>query len=189
MKFFGIIEIDKSDSLAIADYIFNQIPDEKIIVKVITPLLIFIINFVLLDIFLDIIGNYAWMIQTSGRKFGNIFLVYGLPYILWTIVPSFTKEEEKKKVRINIRLKYISQLSVMFTIFTFMMYLLTDIVLHYSVLRQYSKVGFSLSLYIVGLCLTLYYIAIIMHYYNLTSRRREQIKEKSLKTSFDENEV
>jgi hypothetical protein len=171
MIYVGIMSLIKGISF--------QIPDERIIVKFITPVFIFIMNFILLDLFLDVIGTYAWMVQTNGRRIGNLFLVYGLPYILWVIVPSFTDEEkQKKKKDFANRMKNISELSIMFTIFTFLFFLLTDISFHYPALRQYSKVGFNFSLYLVGSCLSLYYLIRIIQYRNSS---KTIIKTKSQK--------
>jgi hypothetical protein len=141
-----------------------QIPKEKTIINTIMPISIFGINFFLLDVLLDVIGH-AWMVQSVERKFGNIFLVYGLPYLLWKAVPSFNKKTGESKDVAEIRndrresgfLKDIIfpllKLNIIFVLFTFTLFWLTNHIFVMPNLRQYSKVGFDIGLDILTVIL------------------------------------
>jgi len=138
-----------------------QIPKENTIINTIMPISIFGINFFLLDVLLDVISQ-AWMVQSDERKFGNIFLVYGLPYLLWKAVPSFNKEttenndtETQRRSLLHKRAqKYYYQygelsllkLNIKFVLFTFSIFWLTNHLFVMPNLRQYSKVGFDIGL-------------------------------------------
>ena len=132
------------------------------------PISIFGINFFLLDVLLDVISQ-AWMVQSDERKFGNIFLVYGLPYLLWKAVPSFNKEttennetETQRRSLLHKRAqKYYYQygelsllkLNIKFVLFTFSIFWLTNHLFVMPNLRQYSKVGFDIGLDILTVIL------------------------------------
>ena len=135
-----------------------QIPKENTIINTIMPISIFGINFFLLDVLLDVI-SHAWMVQGVGRKIGNLFLVYGLPYLLWKAVPSFNKETSE----INRRSVWDSdpyqkeyyyqygelsllKLNIKFVLFTYSIFWLTNHLFAIPNLRQYSKVGFDIGL-------------------------------------------
>jgi len=142
-----------------------QIPKEKTIINTIMPISIFGINFFLLDVLLDVI-SHAWMVQGVGRKIGNLFLVYGLPYLLWKAVPSFNKETSE----INRRSVWDShpyqkeyyyqygelsllKLNIKFVLFTYSIFWLTNHLFQMPNLRQYSKVGFDIGLDILTVIL------------------------------------
>ena len=142
-----------------------QIPKEKTIINTIMPISIFGINFFLLDVLLDVI-SHAWMVQGVGRKIGNLFLVYGLPYLLWKAVPSFNKETSE----INRRSVWDSdpyqkeyyyqygelsllKLNIKFVLFTYSIFWLTNHLFAIPNLRQYSKVGFDIGLDILTVIL------------------------------------
>ena len=145
-----------------------QIPKENTIINIIVPISIFGINFFLLDVLLDVISQ-AWMVQSDERKFGNIFLVYGLPYLLWKAVPSFNKEttenndtETQRRSLLHKRAqKYYYQygelsllkLNIKFVLFTFSIFWLTNHLFVMPNLRQYSKVGFDIGLDILTVIL------------------------------------
>jgi len=139
-----------------------QIPKENTIINTIMPISIFGINFFLLDVLLDVI-SHAWMVQSDERKFGNIFLVYGLPYLLWKTVPSFNKETETQRRRLpHERGKkyfyqygqfYLLKLNIKFVLFTFSIFWLTNHLFVIPNLRQYSKVGFDIGLDILTVIL------------------------------------
>ena len=134
---------------------------ENTIINIIVPISIFGINFFLLDVLLNVISQ-AWMVQSDERKFGNIFLVYGLPYLLWKAVPSFNKEttenndtETQRRSLLHKRAqKYYYQygelsllkLNIKFVLFTFSIFWLTNHLFVMPNLRQYSKVGFDIGL-------------------------------------------
>jgi len=138
-----------------------QIPKEKTIINTIMPISIFGINFFLLDVLLDVIGH-AWMVQSVERKAGNLFLIYGLPYLLWKAVPSFNKETSgnnetethRRRLPHERAQEYFYQygefsllkLNIKFVLFTFSIFWLTNHLFVMPNLRQYSKVGFDIGL-------------------------------------------
>jgi len=139
-----------------------QIPKEKTIINTIMPISIFGINFFLLDVLLDVI-SHAWMVQGVGRKIGNLFLVYGLPYLLWKAVPSFNKEtsEINRRSVWDYQKEYYYQygelsllkLNIKFVLFTYSIFWLTNHLFQMPNLRQYSKVGFDIGLDILTVIL------------------------------------
>jgi len=165
-----------------------QIPKEKTIINTIMPISIFGINFFLLDVLLDVI-SHAWMVQGVGRKTGNLFLVYGLPYLLWNAVPSFNKETTENKETgtmpyiDKINQKYFHQygelallkLNIKFVLFTFSIFWLTNHLFVMPNLRQYSKVGFDIGLDLLTVILILSILITIF-----TSQRNFIWQDKNL---------
>ena len=167
-----------------------QIPKEKMIINTIMPISIFGINFFLLDVLLDVIGH-AWMVQSVERQGGNLFLVYGLPYLLWKAVPSFNKKTGESKdvaaIRNDLResgflkdiLFPLLKLNIIFVLFTFTLFWLTNHIFVMPNLRQYSKVGFDIGLDILTITLIFSVLIIIF-----TSQRNFIWQNKDLaKTS------
>ena len=160
MIYVGIMSLIKGISF--------QIPKEKMIINTIMPISIFGINFFLLDVLLDVIGH-AWMVQSVERKIGNLFLVYGLPYLLWKAVPSFNKgttennETETQRRRLPHERGreyfyqygefYLLKLNIKFVLFTFSIFWLSNHIFVIPNLRQYSKVGFDIGLDILTIIL------------------------------------
>ena len=166
-----------------------QIPKEKTIINTIMPISIFGINFFLLDDLLDVISQ-AWIVQSDERKFGNIFLVYGLPYLLWKAVPSFNKEttennetetprhrphERAQKYYYQYGELYLLKLNIKFVLFTFSIFWLTNHLFVMPNLRQYSKVGFDIGLDLLTVILILSILITIF-----TSQRNFIWQDKNL---------
>jgi hypothetical protein len=129
------------------------------------------------------------MVQSDERKFGNIFLVYGLPYLLWKAVPSFNKETtENNEIgtrpyidKINQKYFYqygelaLLKLNIKFVLFTFSIFWLTSHLFVMPNLRQYSKVGFDIGLDLLTVILILSILIIIF-----TSQRNFIWQDKNL---------
>lgn len=134
------------------------------------PVLIFGINFFLLDALLSVIGQSAWMVQTDGRKAGDLFLIYILPYLMWRIVPSFSKkksgtvEEEANYYSVYIRLRNFLPQSMKFVIFTYLIFNITNNYIFIPSLRQYAKIGFDIGLYFVAISLAIRTIITFLEY-------------------------
>tara|TARA_B100001750_G_scaffold247312_1_gene272623 strand:+ start:24 stop:1055 length:1032 start_codon:yes stop_codon:yes gene_type:complete len=144
MIYVGILSLLKGISFQIS---------ERIIIRAILPILIFGINFFLLDVLLGVIGQYAWMVQSDSRKAGDLLLVYVLPYLLWRIVPSFSKEKETRSVNgFNSKLYHLLPLNIVLVFFTYLIFWITNTVssqydsFDYPVLRQYAKVGLDFGI-------------------------------------------
>ena len=80
MIYIGLLSVVKGISF--------QIPKEKYIINNSISIFVFFLNFFLLFYLLEIIGDEPMMEKSEGRRVGDFFLVYVLPYMLWRIVPS-----------------------------------------------------------------------------------------------------
>ena len=146
-----------------------QIPDERVIITGFMPVLIFGINFLLLDALLGVIGQ-AWMVQTDERKAGDLFLIYILPYLMWRIVPSFSKkksetvDEENNYYTVYRRLRNFLPQSMKFVIFTYLIFNITNNYIFIPSLRQYAKVGFDIGIYFVAISLAIRIIITFLEY-------------------------
>ena len=165
-----------------------QIPEERTIITGFMPVLIFGINFFLLDALLGVIGQSAWMVQTDGRKAGDLFLIYILPYLMWRIVPSFNKkksetvEEEANYYSVYIRLRNFLPQSMKFVIFTYLIFNITNNYIFIPSLRQYAKIGFDIGLYFVATSLAIRIIITFLEY------RVGKTKETDEKDDFEEEQ-
>jgi len=153
MIYVGILSLLKGISF--------QISEERIIIRTILPILIFLINFFLLSVFLEVIGQTSWIERSNNGKAGDFFLVYGLPYLLWKIVPSFGNDKEEAKIKkpyssrsyLGNKLVNLLPLNLKFIFFTYSLFWITnssflypEIIIHSPLLRQYAKVGIDLGL-------------------------------------------
>ena len=147
-----------------------QIPEERTLITGFMPVLIFGINFFLLDTLLGVIGQSAWMVQTDGRKAGDLFLIYILPYLMWRIVPSFSKkksdptEEDDNYSPGYSRLRNFLPQSMKFVIFTYLIFNITNNYIFIPSLRQYAKIGFDIGLYFVATSLAIRIIITFLEY-------------------------
>jgi len=154
-----------------------QIPEERTIITGFMPVLIFGINFFLLDTLLGVIGQSAWMVQTDGRRAGDLFLIYILPYLMWRIVPSFSKkksepteEDDDYSTGESVlapeyrRLRNFLPQSMKFVIFTYLIFNITNNYIFIPSLRQYAKVGFDIGIYFVAISLVIRIIITFLEY-------------------------
>lgn len=147
-----------------------QIPEERVIITGFMPVLIFGINFFLLGVLLGVIGQSAWMVQTDERKAGDLFLIYILPYLMWRIVPSFSKkksepsEEDDEYSSGYSRLRNFLPQSMKFVIFIYLIFNITSNYIFIPSLRQYAKVGFDIGIYFVAISLVIRIIITFLEY-------------------------
>ena len=147
-----------------------QIPEERVIITGFMPVLIFGINFFLLGVLLGVIGQSAWMVQTDERKAGDLFLIYILPYLMWRIVPSFSKkksepsEEDDEYSSGYSRLRNFLPQSMKFVIFIYLIFNITSNYIFIPSLRQYAKVGFDIGIYFVAISLIIRIITTFLEY-------------------------
>ena len=147
-----------------------QIPEERTIITGFMPVLIFGINFFLLDTLLGVIGQSAWMVQTDERRAGDLFLIYILPYLMWRIVPSFSKkksepteEDDEYSPRYS-RLRNFLPQSMKLVFFTYLIFNITNNYIFIPSLRQYAKVGFDIGIYFVAISLVIRIIITFLEY-------------------------
>jgi hypothetical protein len=147
-----------------------QIPEGRVIITGFMPVLIFGINFFLLGVLLGVIGQSAWMVQTDERKAGDLFLIYILPYLMWRIVPSFSKkksepsEEDDEYSSGYSRLRNFLPQSMKFVIFIYLIFNITSNYIFIPSLRQYAKVGFDIGIYFVAISLIIRIIITFLEY-------------------------
>lgn len=110
-------------------------------------LTIFFINFILLTELLDVLGNYAWAVTSTDRKFGDLLLVYLLPYIIWKLVPTFGASDNLE----NKDSSMIDMKSILFiAIFNYTILIITSKeYIFWPILNQYADPGFQISLYLL----------------------------------------
>jgi len=145
-----------------------QIPEERTVITGLMPVLIFGINFFLLNTLLGVIGQSAWMVQTDERRAGDLFLIYILPYLMWIIVPSFSKKKSEPTEEDDFsgysRLRNFLPQSMKFVIFTYLIFNITNNYIFIPSLRQYAKVGFDIGIYFVAISLVIRIIITFLEY-------------------------
>ena len=145
-----------------------QIPEERTVITGLMPVLIFGINFFLLNTLLGVIGQSAWMVQTDERRAGDLFLIYILPYLMWIIVPSFSKKKSEPTEEDDSsgysRLRNFLPQSMKFVIFTYLIFNITNNYISLPSLRQYAKVGFDIGIYFVAISLVIRIIITFLEY-------------------------
>ena len=171
-----------------------QIPEERVIITGFMPVLIFGINFFLLDSLLGVIGQSAWMVQTDGRKAGDLILIYILPLLMWKIEPSFSKkrreivEEDSNYPRYR-RLNNLLPQSMKFVIFTYLIFNITNNYVFIPSLRQYPKVGFDIGIYFVIIGLAIRIIINFLDYRVGNSKEFDEIDEEDSEEEYFEEEM
>ena len=171
-----------------------QIPEERVIITGFMPVLIFGINFFLLDNLLGVIGQSAWMVQSDGRKVGDLILIYILPLLMWKIVPSFSKKksedvEEDSHYPGYERLKNLLPQSMKFVIFTYLIFNITNNYVFIPSLRQYAKVGFDIGIYFVIIGLAIRIIITFMDYIVGNSKEFDEVDEEDFEGERFEEEM
>ncbi len=116
--------------------------------KRIIPIGIFFINLLLLTGLLGVIEGRFWLpwIKLTGfQRIVNIFLIFILPYMIWIAVPTFNKNNKEtgkgyfSLVLLNNSLKFVVANFITLWILEFNF-------ISFPLLRQFSKVGFDLSI-------------------------------------------
>jgi hypothetical protein len=86
-----------------------------------------------------------WIKLTELQRIGNIFLIFILPYLIWITVPTFNKNIKEEK-ETDLPLNLLNN-SLKFVIANFLiLWILNFNFISLPLLRQFSKVGFDLSI-------------------------------------------
>ena len=117
-------------------------------------LLIFFINFILLTELLGVLGTYAWAVNTTHRKAGDLILIYLLPYFIWKIVPTFgAADNVKNKSSSGLDFTWLFvdlQSASFFAIFNYILLIATSQeYVFWPIMNQYAGPGFQMSLYLI----------------------------------------
>jgi len=116
--------------------------------KKIIPIGIFFLNLILLTGLLSVVEDrfwLPWIKLTELQRIGNIFLIFILPYLIWITVPTFSKnikEEKETDLSLNLLNKSLKFVIANFVI----LWILNFNFISLPLLRQFSKVGFDLSI-------------------------------------------
>ena len=142
--------------MALLKGISFQIPEERVVINGLMPVVTFFLNYLLLYGLLGVIGQAAWMMLSLERQIGDFTLVYILPYLMWKIVPTFgvEKEPESQSLTSSNIVDSIFLANVKFVIFTFSLFLFVDTI-NAPVLRQYAKVGFNVGIELLAVVLVI----------------------------------
>ena len=142
--------------MALLKGISFQIPEERVVINGLMPVVTFFLNYLLLYGLLGVIGQAAWMMLSLERQVGDFTLVYILPYLMWKIVPTFgvEKEPESQSLTSSNIVDSIFLANVKFVIFTFSLFLFVDTI-NAPVLRQYAKVGFNVGIELLAVVLVI----------------------------------
>ncbi len=176
--------------MALLKGISFQIPEERVVINGLMPVITFFLNYLLLYGLLGVIGQAAWMLLSLGRQIGDFTLVYILPYLMWKIVPTFGVEKEQGVESLNSRniVNSIFLTNVKFVIFTFSLFLFVDTI-NAPVLRQYAKVGFNVGIQLLAIVLVINILISLIRTRNDSSKKLEEkaARRSSVKASNLEN--
>ena len=167
--------------MALLKGISFQIPEERVVINGLMPIVTFFLNYLLLYGLLGVIGQAAWMMLSLERQIGDFTLVYILPYLMWKIVPTFGVEKEQESEGSNSRniIDSIFLANVKFVIFTFTLFLFVDTI-NAPVLRQYAKVGFNVGIELLPAVLI---INILVSLIRTRSDSSKTLEEKAARRS------
>jgi len=116
--------------------------------KKIIPIGIFFLNLILLTGLLSVVEDrfwLPWIKLTELQRVGNVFLIFILPYLIWIAVPTFNKNIKEEK-ETDLPLNLLNN-SLKFVIANFViLWILNFNFISLPLLRQFSKVGFDLSI-------------------------------------------
>ena len=170
--------------MSIAKGVTFQLSDNGWIKKII-PIGIFFLNFGLLTGLLGVIEGRLWLPWiklTELQRIGNIFLIFILPYLIWIAVPTFNKKNKETDkgyfslVLLNNSLKFVVANFIILWILEFNFISLP-------LLRQFSKVGFDLSIDILKITITIAILSL------LKNDRRSLIKTIFMNRKANSNEL
>ena len=148
--------------MSIAKGVTFQLSDNGWVKKII-PIGIFFLNFGLLTGLLGVIEGRLWLPWiklTELQRIGNIFLIFILPYLIWIAVPTFNKKNKETDkgyfslVLLNNSLKFVVANFIILWILEFNFISLP-------LLRQFSKVGFDLSIDLLKITITIAILSLL----------------------------
>ena len=170
--------------MSIAKGVTFQLSDNGWIKKII-PIGIFFLNFGLLAGLLGVIEGRLWLPWiklTESQRIGNIILIFILPYLIWIAVPTFNKKNKETDkgyfslVLLNNSLKFVVANFIILWILEFNFISLP-------LLRQFSKVGFDLSIDLLKITITIAILSL------LKNDRRSLIKTIFMNRKANSNEL
>jgi len=176
MIYVGVMSIVKGMTL--------QLSEEGLVKKVI-PIGIFFLNFGLISLVLYLIevNIQPWMMMDTGIRSSYLFVIYVLPYLIWTIVPSFntTKEVKSTYPRASIILKN----NLKFILFNFIIISILNLnLISLPFLRQVTKGALEFSIYILMITVLLETVAFIRKP-KATSNEIDQTEDLDAKITTD----
>jgi len=154
-------------------------------VKKIIPIAIFFLNLGLLTGLLGVIEGRLWLPWiklTESQRIGNIILIFILPFLIWIAVPTFNKKNKETDkgyfslVLLNNSLKFVVANFIILWILEFNFISLP-------LLRQFSKVGFDLSIDLLKITITIAILSL------LKNDRRSLIKTIFMNRKANSNEL
>ena len=139
MIYVGVMSIVKGLTLQLS---------ENGITKKATPILIFFLNFGLISLvlYLNEINARPWMMISNIDRISYLFVIYVLPYLIWTIVPSFSTTKEVKPTSLD-ALSLLKN-NLKFVLFNLIIIAILNLnLISLPFLRQISKGALSISTY------------------------------------------
>ena len=139
MIYVGVMSIVKGLTLQLS---------ENGITKKVTPILIFFLNFGLISLvlYLNQINARPWMMISNIDRISYLFVIYVLPYLIWTIVPSFSTTKEVKPTSLD-ALSLLKN-NLKFVLFNLIIIIILNLnLISLPFLRQISKGALSISIY------------------------------------------
>ena len=170
--------------MSIAKGVTFQLSDNGWVKKII-PIGIFFLNFGLLTGLLGVIEGRLWLPWiklTESQRIWNIILIFILPYLIWIAVPTFNKKNKETDkgyfslVLLNNSLKFVVANFIILWILEFNFISLP-------LLRQFSKVGFDLSIDLLKITITIAILSL------LKNDRRSLIKTIFMNRKANSNEL
>jgi hypothetical protein len=176
MIYVGVMSIVKGMTLQLS---------ELGLVKKIVPIGIFFLNFGLISLILYLIevDIQPWMMMDTGIRSSYLFVIYVLPYLIWTIVPSFntTKEVKSTYPWASIILKN----NLKFILFNFIIISILNLnLISLPFLRQVTKGALEFSIYILMITVLLETVAFIRKP-KATSNEIDQTEDLDAKITTD----
>ena len=139
MIYVGVMSIVKGLTLQLS---------ENGITKKATPILIFFLNFGLISLvlYLNEISARPWMMFSNIDRISYLFVIYVLPYLIWTIVPSFSKTKEVKPTSFDA--SSLLKNNLKFVLFNLIIITILNLnLISLPFLRQISKGALTISIY------------------------------------------
>ena len=175
MIYVGVMSVVKGITL--------QLSEEGLVKRVI-PIGIFFLNFGLISLVLYLIevNIQPWMMMDTITQYSYFFVMYVLPYLIWTIVPSFNAIEEVKPTSINA--SSLLKNNLKFILFNLIIISILNLnLLSQPLLRQISKGALDISISFLMVTVLLEIVAFIRKprttrkWWNYTPNEIDQTKD------------
>jgi len=152
MIYVGVMSIVKGITL--------QLSEERLVKEVI-PIVIFFLNFGLISIVLYLIevNIQPWMMMDNITQFSYLLVIYVLPYLIWTVVPSFNTT---KKWGVDFNASSLLKNNLKFTFFNLIiLIILNQDFISQPLLRQLTKAALELSINVLMITLLFETVALL----------------------------